>query len=505
MKYGLSEKQFYEIVSFFKKNPAIEKAVLFGSRAMDTFKEASDVDIAIFGKETTAFTAQRLKSELEDETYLPFFFDVIAYNTISDENLKKHIGKKGVVIYRSNGDVDAGLSGWKRYILSNLVEVCSSKRIFYSDYVTNGIPFYRSKEIIEKEEGKGITNPLFISKKRFAQIKIEHGAPIKGDILISSVGHRSGIPHIVNEKYDFYFKDGNIIWFRNFCKKLNYKFLYYWLKSATGQNLLESIMIGSAQKALTISGIKTLEIFLPPLPEQKAIASVLSSLDDKIDLLHRQNKTLEAMAETLFRQWFVEEAKEDWEDGVLPDEFTFTMGQSPPGSSFNENKIGVPMFQGNADFRFRFPKNRVYTTEPKRFANKFDTLISVRAPVGEQNMAFEKCCIGRGVATFHCKHNINFYTYTYYKLRSLMREFKIFNDEGNVFGSIGKANFQQIGITLPPSSIISEYEALAKPINDKIISNSSQIVSLEKLRDTLLPKLMSGEVKIRKYYFIKKG
>ena len=230
--------------------------------------------------------------------------------------------------------------------------------------------------------------------------------------------------------------------------------------------------------------------------EQKAIASVLSSLDDKIDLLHRQNKTLEAMAETLFRQWFVEEAKEDWEEGVLPNEFDFTMGQSPLGTSFNEDKNGMPMYQGNADFGFRFPSIRVYTTEPKRMAIKFDTLISVRAPVGEQNMASEECCIGRGVAAFRYKHDKCFYTYTYFKLRSLMNEIKKFNDEGTVFGSIGKTNFQQMQIVVPPKDFVWAFEDSAKPINDKIIKNCNQIITLEKLRDTLLPKLMSGEVRV---------
>ena len=102
---------------------------------------------------------------------------------------------------------------------------------------------------------------------------------------------------------------------------------------------------------------------------------MLSSLDDKIDLLHRQNKTLEAMAEALFRQWFVEPCKDGWRggEGKIPDEFAFTMGQSPVGISFNEDSVGVPMFQGNADFSFRFPSERVYTTEPTRFAEPLDT------------------------------------------------------------------------------------------------------------------------------------
>ncbi len=279
-------------------------------------------------------------------------------------------------------------------------------------------------------------------------------------------------------------------------------FIYYFLKNID----FKSFNVGSAVPTLNRNHIHPLEISLPPLPEQKAIAEVLSSLDDKIDLLHRQNKTLEQMAETLFRQWFqpaeasaqagVEEAKEDWDKGVLPDEFDFLMGQSPKGSSFNEEGIGLPMYQGNADFDFRFPNRRIYTTEAKRLAQKFDTLISVRAPVGEQNMALEECCIGRGVAAFKYKSNSEYYTYTYFKMRSLMDDIKQFNNEGTVFGSISKTDFQALSITIPPKKLVDKFQNEVKQIDDKVIQNSIQIRTLEKMRDTLLPKLMSGEVKV---------
>jgi len=242
--------------------------------------------------------------------------------------------------------------------------------------------------------------------------------------------------------------------------------------------------------------LKGRPVSYPPLPEQKAIASVLSSLDDKIDLLHRQNKTLEAMAETLFRQWFVEEAQEDWEEGKIPDEFDYVMGASPPGVSYNESGVGIPMFQGNADFEFRFPKRRIFTTEPKRFAEKYDTLISVRAPVGAQNMAYKKCCIGRGVAAFRYKRNNGYYTYTYFKMKSLMREIEQYNDTGTVFGSISKGDFKAFDVVLPPYKLVDRFQKEVQAIDDKVIANANQIRTIEKLRDTLLPKLMSGEVRV---------
>ena len=278
-------------------------------------------------------------------------------------------------------------------------------------------------------------------------------------------------------------------------EKSNYKFIFYSLQNMK-EELLQQSEIGATRKALTKGMLENLNVSFPPLEEQKAIAEVLSSLDDKIDLLHRQNKTLEALAQTLFRQWFIEEAKDDWGVGKLPDEFDFTMGLSPKGETFNEEKIGIPMYQGNADFEFRFPKNRVYTTDPKRYAEKFDTLVSVRAPVGAQNMAKEKCCIGRGVASFRYKKDSSFYTYTYFKIKSLMDEIKQFNDSGTVFGSINKTDFQEMEISIPPENLVKKYQNEVKPLDDKVIQNTFQIKTLENMRDTLLPKLMSGEVRV---------
>jgi len=275
------------------------------------------------------------------------------------------------------------------------------------------------------------------------------------------------------------------------------QFIFYFAYWNEFRDLAIQLMTGSSGRQRVETDVLKNKVFnLPPLPEQRAIADVLSCLDDKIDLLHRQNKTLEAMAEALFRRWFVEEGEEEWEMGKFGDEFDFTMGASPPGESYNEDAMGIPMYQGNADFGFRFPTNRVFTTDPKRFAEKYDTLISVRAPVGAQNMSNEKCCIGRGVAAFRYKNNPSFYTYTYYKLKSLMDEIKQFNETGTVFGSISKNDFESIEITIPKKELIFSFQEKVKNMDDKIYVNTNQIRTLTQLRDTLLPKLMSGEVRV---------
>ncbi|MBQ0137918.1 MAG: restriction endonuclease subunit S, partial [Kurthia sp.] len=153
---------------------------------------------------------------------------------------------------------------WKTSKLGDLVEILSSRRVFYSDYVESGIPFYRSKEVIDFAQGNFYEPELFISKEKFEELTAKNGYPLNGDILISAVGERAGIPYVVKNLGEFYFKDGNVIWIKSSCELSN-DYLSYWLKSFVGIETLNSLFIGSAQKALTIIGLKNIEIQLPPL------------------------------------------------------------------------------------------------------------------------------------------------------------------------------------------------------------------------------------------------
>ncbi len=382
------------------------------------------------------------------------------------------------------------MTEWKEYKLGEIAEIVGGGTPDTSnkEYWGGNIPWLTPKDLTGY-------NKIFISSgERFITEEGLDNSSTKllpqGTVLLSS---RAPIGYVAIASNPICTNQGfkSIICNKDIVDNL---YMYYWIKNNT--ELLQSLGTGTTFAEISGSVVKSIDISLPPLPEQIRIASILSSLDDKIDLLHRENKTLEAMAETLFRQWFIEEAKEDWKEGKLGDEFEFTMGQSPNGDSFNEDGIGFPMYQGNADFGFRFPTRRVFTTQPTRFAEINDTLISVRAPVGAQNMATEKCCIGRGVAAFRYKHNHDFYSYTYYKLKSLLEEIKQYNDNGTVFGSISKSDFENIDIVIPDINTIQHFQEQVKPIDDKIINNNNQIQTLIQQRDSLLPKLMSGEVKI---------
>ena len=197
------------------------------------------------------------------------------------------------------------MSNWKEYKLDELVEITSSKRIMRSEYQEDGIPFFRSKEIIELNSGNEITTELFISKERFLEIKNKFGTPSYGDILLTSVG-TLGVPYFVNYKEEFYFKDGNLTWFRKFNNILRSKYLYYWFSSPVGRKALKEITIGSTQPALTITGLKSLTIHLPTLEEQDYIIEILDHLSSKIYLNTQINQTLEQIAQALFKSWFVD-------------------------------------------------------------------------------------------------------------------------------------------------------------------------------------------------------
>lgn len=212
---------------------------------------------------------------------------------------------------------------WSEVELGQLCEITSSKRIFAREYKTRGIPFYRGKEIIEKQKGNTISTELFIDESRYEEIKMKFGCPEPGDILLSSVG-TLGVPYVVkNEK--FYFKDGNLTWIRNFIN-VDSGFLYYWILSPEGKHQIDTKCIGSTQKALTIETLLRFKILLPPYHEQKGIAAILSALDAKIELNNRINKNLEAQVQAIFKSWFVD--FEPFRDGEFVDS---ELGPIPKG------------------------------------------------------------------------------------------------------------------------------------------------------------------------------
>lgn len=286
-------------------------------------------------------------------------------------------------------------------------------------------------------------------------------------------------------------------------------FFYYWLLANKPMlsNMLEHTGIGAGK--LDIDVMKKLEIEIPSIQEQKSVTQTLSSIDDKIELNNRINKTLEEMAQTILKSWFVDfepfqegefedsefgRIPKGWRVGTLGDIAYITMGQSPSGSSYNGNNDGIVFYQGRTDFGKRYPTIRLYTTEPKRMAAKGDILLCVRAPVGDINVASENCCIGRGLATLKSNNNCN--SFLLYQLLNLKDSFNIYNGEGTVFGSINKDTLKNMRVLIPTDKNIQGFQDTVGKLDEIFENNSIQIKILTTIRDSLLPKLMSGEIRV---------
>ncbi|MEI3217350.1 MAG: restriction endonuclease subunit S [Lachnospiraceae bacterium] len=264
-------------------------------------------------------------------------------------------------------------------------------------------------------------------------------------------------------------------------------FLYYLLKY--NKDKIESMGSGTTFKEVSGNTMKNIVVSVPQDKEQKQIASeILSAIDEKIELNETINNNLEQQA-LVYQQMFIDNASPDW-NRIWSDIADIT-GKSPSGRS--EDGIGTVFFQGRAEFGFRFPTIRLFTTEPKRMAYINDTLMSVRAPVGDLNVACTDCCIGRGLAAIHSKNNHQ--SFVLYTMFSLKKQLDVFNGEGTVFGSINRNSLKEMPLLIPTSEKLDEFELVA-PMDTAIRNNYDEICRLEQLRDTLLPKLMSGELDV---------
>ena len=250
----------------------------------------------------------------------------------------------------------------------------------------------------------------------------------------------------------------------------------------------------SAQPGLSVKTLGIQEIMLPSIEYQNKVVALLSSLDEKIAVNNNINDNLQQQAQAVYEEMFINNPDASLTSGTLSDIAIVTMGQSPKGSSYNEQAIGEVFYQGRAEFGFRFPSRRLYTTEPKRIAEPGDVLLSVRAPVGDLNVAYERCCIGRGLGAIHSKDGHS--SFILYTMFSLKPRLDVFNGEGTVFGSINRDSLNAIPVEIPSPDRIEQFEAFARPMDDLIRSNYEEICRLEALRDSLLPKLMSGEIDV---------
>lgn len=270
-------------------------------------------------------------------------------------------------------------------------------------------------------------------------------------------------------------------------------FLYYLLKY--NKDKIEGMGSGTTFKEVSGNTMKNIVVSVPTDKKvQERISSMLGSIDDKIEENERINNNLQEQAQTLYTNIFIHNASDQWAEGALSDVADITMGQSPKGDTYNEDGIGTVFFQGRGEFGFRFPTRRLFTTDPKRIAQSNDVLMSVRAPVGDLNVAYEPCCIGRGLGAIRSKDNHQ--SFVLYTVFSLREKLDMFNGEGTVFGSINRDALNSMPIIIPTKGEMDRFEEIVAPMDAAIRNNYEEICRLEAIRDSLLPRLMSGELDV---------
>lgn len=354
----------------------------------------------------------------------------------------------------------------------------------------NSHPYIRVRDLNGQRTLELNSNYEFVDEA--TQKQIARYIVRKGDILLSIVG-TIGLVAMVGKSLD----NANLT---ENCVKIvpsdiiESQFLYYYLKSPKGQAEIVRGTVGAVQAKLPIKNIQDIDVWVPKKEIQTKIAAILSCLDDKIELNNRVNKNLQQQAMAIYTEMFLNKADVSTITGALGDIATITMGQSPSGSSYNENAVGAVFYQGRAEFGYRFPTRRLFTTEPKRMAEVGDVLLSVRAPVGDLNVAYERCCIGRGLAAVHSKDGHS--SFVLYTMFFLNPQLDVFNGEGTVFGSINRDALNAIPVKIPPAEQIAKFESIVRPMDELIRTNYEEACRLESLRDSLLPKLMSGELDV---------
>lgn len=319
-------------------------------------------------------------------------------------------------------------------------------------------------------------------KKRLQKYLLE-----EGDIVFSRVGSVDRCSYVDKDHVGWLFS-GRCLRIRP-SLSLEPLYLYYFLSLEETKKFIKSIAVGATMPSINTKILGDVEIPLPSIDVQKSISYQLSLIDRKIEVNNKINDNLQQQAEAAYSK-LMDEAG-NCTQVPLKDIAHITMGQSPAGHSCSENAAGTVFYQGRAEFGFRFPTRRLFTTEPKRMAKSGDVLLSVRAPVGDINVAYEECCIGRGLSAIESKTGES--SFLLYTFRYFGRQFEVFNAEGTVFGSINKEQLNNFQIKLPPKEKIKEFEAIVRPMDDLIRMNFTENDRLTELREKLLLNFFNGK------------
>ncbi len=384
-------------------------------------------------------------------------------------------------------------SRWKEYTLGEISnKITDGAHLSPKDFI-NGKIMFSVKDMIDN--GFDYTKPKTISQEDFVSLEKQGCKPEIDDILIAKDG--SVLKHIfrvVNEPDYVLLSSVAIV--KPKKEIIDPSFLVYTLKNPKiTDTILTNFVSGSGVPRIVLKDFKKVKVSVPPLSEQTAIATILRSLDDKIDLLHGQNKTLEQLAETLFRQWFVEEAEESWEEKNLTEIAEYLNG------------LALQKFPAKIDY-LPVIKIREMKQGISENSDKCSRDIPIQYIIQDGEVLFSWSGSlevvlwtgGEGALNQHLfKVSSKIYPKWFYYLATKhhLAEFKVIAEsKSTTMGHIQREHLKQAIISIPPKELFDQYNERIAPMIDKLIDNHKQIRTLTQTRDTLLPKLMNGEVRV---------
>lgn len=516
MTYGLKPETIQAIQGVFANYPQIDKVILYGSRAKGNYRNGSDIDLVLLGKDIDLSLQFKIENELDD-LLLPYKIDLSIQHKIENSELLDHIERVGKVFFEREEE-----SEWQetevgriplRWNLGRLEDIC--------ELITDGAHLspkpQKSKNLMASVKDMRYNSFDFsdcktISDADFDSLVNGNCSPQKNDILLSKDGANClDIIFVYNQKEKIVLLSSIAI--ARLKNGFDPYFYRFYLLSPSVQDLMKNNYVsGSAIPRVILKDFKNVPVPIIPLTEQKAIASVLSSLDDKIDLLHRQNKTLEQMAETLFRQWFVEEAKEEWEEMTLKSLCkVITKGTTPTSLKRQFVEVGINFIkvnciddEGNFLYdKFNFIDEETHIEALKRsILQEGDLLYSIAGTIGRISEVTKEILpanVNQALAILRVNKDIINPYYIKYSLKDPNVTFDLHSKIVHaVQPNLSLGEIGSTPIPLPDIETRQKFNAVINPIEQKIKSNQTQFRTLEKLRDTLLPKLMSGEVTIEK-------
>ncbi|EGQ7938259.1 restriction endonuclease subunit S [Vibrio vulnificus] len=429
--------------------------------------------------------------------------------------------------------------------LGDICKIGSSKRIKRDDYVENGIPFFRSKEIIELSKGNSISTELFIAKDQYNQINEKFGSPDTGDILITSVGTLGVAYQVEQSQLPFYFKDGNLTWLSQFSVDVNPRWVLYWLNSPEGQRKIDEISIGSTQRAITIVALKSIEVQLPHKDEQDRTVKILDSVTGKISTNNKTNQTLEQIAQAIFKSWFVDfdpvkakintlAAGGSADDAELVamsvisaktlDELNSLKASNPEAfnklaqtaalfpAAMQDSELGeIP--EGWEVKQLKDILELAYGKALKK-TDRVDGDVPVYGSGGLTGYHNQSLVEGPGIivgrkgtvgsvywepkafypidTVFYVKPRAG-YSLKYCHLVLQNLGLKDMNTDAAVPG-LNRDNAYRLDVITPTKGVMNLFKEIMQSLQSNVDANNAQSASLESLRDTLLPKLLSGEI-----------